>query len=160
MLQSHFASSLSQKIRHMRFYLKRKSSTPVTNDQPVAKKSVVSAVMPTTPTSTVESVGDVKSHMAELKKEWAKKPHCRSRGHIKMLLKHTREHRQHLLRNFPKGGIKPILAEFPCFEEAAYVSICYEYKLILQVLFVIVVVNIVNDHFFINDSFNLCIRPS
>lgn len=123
LLQSHFSTALSQKIRHTRYGLKRKSDSPASPTQTGAKKTFVTTTADKGEGADKQSELDVQNHIDELKKEWVKKnSSTRSNSHIKMLLKNTRQYRMNLLKKYPHGGVRPILAEFPCFEEATYVS--------------------------------------
>jgi hypothetical protein len=129
LLQSHFSTSLSQKIRHIRYGLKRKSESSASLGQTAAKKTFITTTADSGEAADKQSDLDVQSHLDELKKEWAKKNSAtRSSSHLKMLLKNTRQYRLNLLKKFSQGGVKPILAEFPCFEEAAYVSAAFTHE--------------------------------
>jgi hypothetical protein len=102
------------------------------------KRTFITAV---TGNGDMQSEGDVQSHLNEMKKEWSKSAATHSHSHIKMLLKHTRDYRQDLLRKYPKGGVKPIMTEFPCYEEAAFVSVHFWLTSINILLLVITLVS-------------------
>ena len=114
---------MSQKIRHIRFNQRNKSQMHENEPTPPQKRMFKPASLG--PRLASEPVSnDSKVHTAELQKEWnSTQPFPRNSNHIKLLLKQTREYRVQQLKNHPNGRIRPVIDEFPCFEDGQYVSI-------------------------------------
>ena len=113
---------MSQKIRHIRFNQRNKSQMNENNPTPQKRMFKPASLGPQLASEPVSS--DSKVHTSELQKEWhSKQPLARNSNHIKLLIKQTREYRVQQLKNHPNGRIRPVIDEFPCFEDGQYVSI-------------------------------------
>lgn len=126
---STFSKSLSQKIRHIRHKIKRKSApeTPGTAHTSTRKRVCTFSVKDTVSDSTSEE--DVQRHLKEIKSEWEKPLSARKNYlHMKTLLLNTRQHRVSLLQKHSNGRIKPLHEAYPCFEDSAYVLQDFKFK--------------------------------
>ena len=120
--QSLFTKGLSQRIRHLRHNLKRKSGETFGDTN---GRRVRPCFKPSTSQSAeqVTSPEDAKSHLEELKREWAKPEKNRNVKHIKLIIEQTKEYREKLLKEDDTGSIAPVLDAYPCFEDGGFVSI-------------------------------------
>ena len=91
-----FTKSLSQRIRHIRGSLKLKSLMSPPGQTAAVPRKRLRLNVPSNSSSVDADASvtdvDVTAHLAELKREWAKK-NCNT-AHIKMLLTHTQNYRQ------------------------------------------------------------------
>ncbi|XP_058862155.1 uncharacterized protein LOC117970366 isoform X2 [Acipenser ruthenus] len=115
-IQSLFSKCLSQKMRHMRWSLKRKNLPIDSNSAPIMAKK---AQVPTIQRREERPDEEYDRHVEELRKEFDKnKP---DDNHIDILLKETFGNRRLWLTTLPAGRIKPIVEVYPCFEWGQFV---------------------------------------
>ena len=128
--QAAFNKCLSQKIRHIRHAIKRKSQGAAQGNAPASKRScfrVLDFNQEAQPAQT--TIEDVERHLHELKLEWAKDG--RSPSHLKTLLKATRQDRVDFLQRTPNGSIHPLFERYPCFEDGNLV-INSQFRILVQ----------------------------
>lgn len=120
--QSLFTTNLSQRIRHMR-WLGKKMTKPATTR---ASLSVEASASTPKRRCSRENLSlpdeEYKTHMEQLKKEWAKPAVSRSETHVKNLLKETFNNRQSYIKSLPDSSISPAVNATPCLEDGTYVS--------------------------------------
>ncbi|KAF5894269.1 DNA-binding protein HU-1, partial [Clarias magur] len=107
---SAFNKSLSQKLRHIRCALKKKSQpqTGSSSEIPPTKKRCFRPLDFANQQPEEVSAEDVERHAVELGKECEKQKSGLSPSHIKALLKNTRQDRVEMLAKSPEGGISAI----------------------------------------------------
>jgi hypothetical protein len=126
-LQSLFTTSLSQRVRHVRWRHGRdakKSAAGAVGDTadtpPPAKKRVIVRDAPIARVTLSEE--EYSSHLKELQTEWDK-PSGKSSVHIKTLLRETFPNNQEFIKGLPDGQVAAILDRLPCYRDVTYVSI-------------------------------------
>ncbi|XP_077865471.1 uncharacterized protein LOC144352040, partial [Saccoglossus kowalevskii] len=129
---SVFTKNLSQYIRHQRHQMKTKSKIGLQQEssckEPPAKRPCFRPLQMSNNSQEV-SEEDISRHVEEIKAEWKKKPANRSVGHIKALMRNTRQDRVNILVDTPNGSISKILERYPCLTDSSY--IIYELSLML-----------------------------
>ncbi|KAM9467685.1 uncharacterized protein Hap1MRO34_014364 [Clarias gariepinus] len=128
---SAFNKSLSQKIRHIRCALKKKSQPQPgsSNETPPTKKRCFRPLDFANQQPEEVSAEDVARHVVELGKECEKQKSGQSPSHIKALLKSTRQDRVEMLVKSPEGGISAITKKYPCLTDGQYVL--FEFALMM-----------------------------
>jgi len=123
MLQSAFNKSLSQKMRHIRLNM-RKKSLQLSSNEPLPKKPCFRTreCDGSEAQSTTLTAEDTERHVAEIKKEWEKAGPNRNQKHIKQLLKATLTDRKRAIADQASGSMGRVYERYPCFEDANMVT--------------------------------------